>query len=383
MLVFFSIVLTIYFLVNYYIYYRGYKSLPGLQDKRLVYTLSFFVLATIFIAAKFLEARHSSVITDILNIIGGFWLAFMLYGFLFFLISDIILGVLKLTGIIGSDNFMLLRKWTFILTLCVSAILITAGFINALIPVVTKYDININKPAGEIKTFRIAAVSDIHLGSIIRKRSMKKLSVILGDLKPDLVLLLGDIVDGELGPVLRGDLLKYFTCPKCNDGLFAITGNHEFIGGANRTIPYIESKGIRILKDDVVTLDGGIQLIGRIDRDSRRFYGKERTPLDSLTSKVDTSKPVILLDHQPFHLADVARQGVDLQLSGHTHNGQIWPLNYVTAKIYELSYGYLKKGNTHFIVSSGYGLWGPRVRLGSRSEVLLINITFMDPSSSR
>ena len=144
-----------------------------------------------------------------------------------------------------------------------SALLIAGGFINAVIPVVTRYDISINKSAGEIKTLRIAAVSDIHLGSIIRKRSMKKLSVMLNELNPDLVLLLGDIVDGELGPVLRGDLLQYFTCPKCTDGLFAITGNHEFIGGGDRTIPYIESKGIRVLKDETVTLEGGIQLIGQ------------------------------------------------------------------------------------------------------------------------
>jgi predicted MPP superfamily phosphohydrolase len=376
MIVFFSIVLTIYFLVNFYIYYKGYRSLPLLRDNRLLYSLIFFILAAVFIAAKFLEARHSSVITDILNIIGGFWLAFMLYGFLFFLISDVILAGLRISGIIEGEQILLFRKWSLILTLSVSAILITAGFINAIIPVVTRYDISINKSAGEIKTLRIAAVSDIHLGSIIRKRSIKKLSGILGELKPDLVLLLGDIVDGELGPVLRDDLLQYFTCPKCTDGMYAITGNHEFIGGADRTIPYIESKGIRILKDEVVTLEGGIQMIGRIDRDSRRFYRKERQPLDSLIAKVDITRPVILLDHQPFHLGEAASKGVDLELSGHTHNGQIWPLNYLTARIYELSYGYLKKGSTHFIVSSGYGLWGPRVRLGSRSEVLLINISF-------
>ena len=382
MILFFSIVLTIYSLVNVYIYYKGYRSLPLLRDNRLLYSLTFFILAAVFIAAKFLESRHSSVITDILNIIGGFWLAFMLYGFLFFLISDIVIGGLRITGIIEGEQIMLFRKWSFILTLSVSALLITAGFINAIIPVVTRYDISVNKSAGDIKTLRIAAVSDIHLGSIIRKRSMKKLSGMLDELKPDLVLLLGDIVDGELGPVLRDDLLQYFTCPKCTDGLYAITGNHEFIGGGDRTIPYIESKGIRILKDEVVTLQGGIQLIGRIDRDSRRFYRKERQPLDSLIARVDTTKPVILLDHQPFHLGETASKGVDLELSGHTHNGQIWPLNYVTEKIYELSYGYLKKGNTHFIVSSGYGLWGPRVRLGSRSEVLLINITFTGSKSA-
>ena len=376
MIIFFSIVLTIYSLVNIYLYYKGYRALPVLQENRLLYTLTFFILAAVFIAAKFLESRHSSVITDILNIIGGFWLAFMLYGFLFFLLSDIVLTGLRIPGIITGENINLFRKWAFIITIAMSTLLITGGFINAIIPVVTRYDIKVNKSAGEIKNLRIAAVSDIHLGSIIRKRSLKKLSAILEELHPDLVLLLGDIVDGEIGPVMRGDLLQYFTCPKCTDGLLAITGNHEFIGGADRTIPYIESKGIRILKDEVVTLEGGIQLIGRIDRDSFRFYRKERLPLESLMKKVDSTKPVILLDHQPFHYNETAAQGIDLELSGHTHNGQLWPLNHITAMIYELSYGYLKKGNTHFIVSSGYGLWGPRVRSGSRSEVLLINLNF-------
>lgn len=376
MIIFFSIVLTIYSLINIYIYFKVYKSLPVLQEHSLLYALTFFILAAIFIAAKFLEARHSSVITDILNIIGGFWLAFMLYGFLLFLLSDIVLTVLRISGIMTSENLLLFRKWSFIITMAASFLLISVGFINAIIPVVTRYDLNINKSAGEIKNLRIAAVSDIHLGSIIRKRSLKKLSGILKELHTDLILLLGDIVDGEIGPVMRGDLLQYFTWPESTDGLLAITGNHEFIGGASHTIPYIESKGIRILKDEIVTLKGGIQLIGRIDRDSFRFYRKERLPLDSFIKKADMTKPVLLLDHQPFHLSETAAMGIDLQLSGHTHNGQMWPLNYITAMVYELSYGYLKIANTHFIVSSGYGLWGPRVRSGSRSEVLLINLNF-------
>jgi predicted MPP superfamily phosphohydrolase len=271
---------------------------------------------------------------------------------------------------------MVYRKWSFIATLIISFILIAGGFINALTPRVKTYDITINKSAGALKDFRIAAVSDIHLGSIIRKRSIRKLSEILKEHEPDLVLLLGDIVDGDLGPVLRDDLLKYFTCPKCTDGLYAITGNHEFIGGAKRTIPYIESKGIRILKDEVVTIEGGIQLIGRLDRDSKMFYRTERKTLAELVTGIDASKPVILLDHQPFNLGESEKYGIDLQLSGHTHNGQMWPLNYLTASMFELSYGYKKKGNTQFIVSSGFGIWGPRIRSASRSEVLIINIRF-------
>jgi uncharacterized protein len=382
MIIFFSIVLVIYSLTNIYIFYKGYGAFPALHSHRLLYSLTFFCLAAIFIAAKFLESKHSSVLTDVFNIMGGFWLAFMLYGFMFFLLSDIVLLILRVSHFINADHIPFYRKWSFIITISVSSLFIIGGFINAIFPVVKQYDITINKPAGKIKQLRIAAVSDIHLGSIIRKRSIKKLSVILQQLNPDMILLLGDIIDGEIGPVLRGDLLQYFTIPKSTDGLFAITGNHEFIGGGSKTIPYIESKGIRVLKDEMVTLEGGIQLIGRIDRDSFRFYGKERLPLNQLMKQADTTKPVILLDHQPFHLDDVAKEGVDLQLSGHTHNGQMWPLNYITSKIYELSYGYLKKGNSHIIVSSGYGLWGPRVRSGSRSEVLLVNITFTGTDTS-
>lgn len=376
MLVFFSIVLVIYSLVNIYLFFKGLKAVPSLQNHRFIYAVTFFLLAVLFIAAKILESKHSSVISDILNIVGGFWLAFMLYGFLFFILSDIILLILRIPGILKGENIQVYHKWSFIIIAASSLLLIVGGFINAVIPITREYNITINKSAGNVKNLRIAAVSDIHLGSIIRKRSLIKMSEMIKAARPDIVLLLGDIVDGEIGPVLRGDLLQYFTWPDCTDGLYAITGNHEFIGGAGRTIPYIESKGIRVLKDEMVTLPGGIQLIGRIDRDSFRFYKKERMPLSELMKQADTTRPIILLDHQPFHLDESVKYGVDLELSGHTHNGQMWPLNYVTSKIYELSWGHKKKGNSNFIVSSGYGLWGPRVRSGSRSEVLLINVTF-------
>jgi len=380
-IIFFAVVLTIYSLANIYIYIKGYGAIPAFQNHRIWYLTGFIILASTFIFGKILEARHSSVLSDILNVIGGFWMAFMLYGFLFLFLSDIILLALRITGV--NDSYIIIfKKWSYILTLIISFILIAGGFLNAIVPKVTSYEIAINKSAGDLKELRIGAVSDIHLGSIIRKRSIKKLSDILKKLEPDVVLLLGDIVDGEIGPVLRGDLLQYFACPKCKDGLYAITGNHEFIGGANRTIPYIESKGIRILKDEVVTIEGGIQLVGRLDRDSKRFYGKERKPLSEVISDIDHLKPLILLDHQPLDLSEAEKNGIDLQLSGHTHNGQIWPLNHLTAKIYELSYGYKRRGNTHYIVSSGFGLWGPRVRSGSRAEVLFVNIKFRtDPEA--
>ena len=373
-IIFFLVVFTVYFIGNLYIFLKGYNILP--RGNRLLYSIIFADLASIFIIAKILESRHSTVFSDILNIAGGFWLAFLVYGFIFFLLSDVIIIVLRIAGQAGPENIPVYRKWAFIITVSLSALLITGGFINAVIPVVRKYDIRIDKQTDNAGSLRIAAVSDIHLGSIIRKRSIKKLSRMLEDMKPDAVFLLGDIIDGELGPVLRGDLLQYFTGPHTKDGLYAITGNHEFIGGAQRTIPYIESKGIRVLMDEIIVLPGGIQVIGRIDRDAFRYSGKPRKTIEELVRDIDHSRPLILLDHQPMELGESEKYGVDLQLSGHTHNGQLWPLNYIINKIFEVGYGYRKKGNTHIIVSSGYGLWGPRVRTRSRPEVLQIDIEF-------
>lgn len=376
LVVFLAVVFTVYFLGNTYIFIKGYNAIPGVKENKVLYTIIFLSVALTFIVAKILESRHSSVFSDILNIIGGFWLGFMVYGFFFFLLSDLLGLILRIPGIINAQNMQDYRKWSFFLVISYSLVLIGGGFINAIIPKVREYNIVINKRTEGIDSMRIAAVSDIHLGSIIRKRSIKKLSSILAEQKPDAVFLLGDIIDGEIGSVMRGDLLQYFTIPETEDGLYAITGNHEFIGGARRTIPYIESKGIRVLKDEMIILPGGIQLIGRLDRDSKRFYSKERMPLEVLMKNIDHSRPVILLDHQPVNLEEAEKNSVDLQLSGHTHNGQFWPLNYFTKAIYEISYGYGKKGNTQFIVSSGFGIWGPRIRSASRSEVLLLNICF-------
>ncbi len=377
-IIFITVVLTVYLIGNLYIFFKGYNVIPPTRLNRILYIIIFIALATTFFAGRTLESLHSSVFADILNTIGGFWMGFLLYGFLFLFVSDIAGWLMRITGLMNSQVIPEYRKWSFIISMILSALFITGGFINALIPVVRQYNVTIEKSVDGISDLRIAAVSDIHLGSIIRKRSMKKLSGMLDRVKPDVIFLLGDIVDGDIGPVLRGDLLKYFHEPGTKYGLYGITGNHEFIGGADRTISYIESKGIRLLKDEKVVLPGGVQVYGRLDSYSFRFKNKQRMELDELMKDADHSKPVILLDHQPVQLESSEKAGVDLQLSGHTHNGQMWPLNYITKRLFEVSYGYLKKGNTHIIVSSGFGLWGPRIRSGSRPEVIVIDISFAD-----
>lgn len=376
MAVFLTIVLTVYLLTNLYLFLKGRGALAGAGYGTGIYTTVFLVLASAFIAGKFLEQVSTSVIADILNVIGGFWMAFMLYGILIWLTADILLLLQKPFHLVSPDLLPRLRLWLFAGITGTTILLIVVGFINAISPVVKHYDLQIDKSFSDGKQeMKIVAVSDIHLGSVIRKRSMKHLSEMISRENPDLVLFLGDLIDGSIGPVLRGDLLSYLRIPEPQYGKYAITGNHEYMSDLRKSIPYIESKGIKVLKDEVVTLDNGVQVAGRIDRTAMQGFGDGRASLDSLLAMTDRSKPVILLDHQPSGLSGLAGTPVDLQLSGHTHNGQIWPFTIVTNKIWELDHGYRKYGNTHVIVSSGFGIWGPRMRIGTRPEIVVISLS--------
>ena len=156
-------------------------------------------------------------------------------------------------------------------------------------------------------------------------------------------------------------------------GVFAVTGNHEYIGGVEEACRYLGDHGITMLRDESVMIDDRVYIVGREDRS---IGSGRRKSLDDLLLRVDKSFPVILMDHQPFRLEEAENAGVDLQLSGHTHHGQLWPFNFITKKVYELSWGYKKKGNTHVYVSCGVGTWGPPVRTGNRPEIINMKLRF-------
>jgi len=375
MAIFFIIVFTVYFLTNFYLWFKGRRALSGEGFSTTWYTVVFLVLASTFIAGKFLEYSHTSLLSDILNVIGGFWMGFMLYGFLLWLTADILFLIQNPFHLIPDAAIPKMRLWLFGGVTATTVVLIITGFINAVNPVTRHYSLDVDKKFANGKdSMHIVAVSDIHLGSIIRKRSMRHLSAMISREEPEIVLFLGDLIDGSIGPVLRDDLLSHLTLPALTYGQYAITGNHEFMGDLTKSIPYIESKGIPVLTDEVIRLGNGLQIVGRTDRTATQGGGKGRASLDSLLAQTDTSAPVILLDHQPYELSALAGTAVDLQLSGHTHNGQMWPLTIITNKMFELSHGYKKFGETHVIVSSGFGIWGPRMRIGTRPEILSITL---------
>jgi predicted MPP superfamily phosphohydrolase len=377
--IFFSIVLAVYGSVNYYIFVRGWQSIPAGSWIRSLYLPLFLIVSLSFFAGRILENYWLSKLSDLLVWIGSFWLAAMLYFFLIILFLDILRLVNHFIPIYPElirANYVVAKGVVALSSIVLVVVVVIAGYINALDPRVKRLILDIDKTANGRTSLNIVYASDIHLGTIVGRHRFDKIVDRINLLDPDIILLPGDIVDEDLAPVIReniGESLRKLTAPL---GVYACTGNHEHIGGVEKAQKYLTEHDIPLLRDSVVFVNDQFYLIGREDRDARRFSGIERKPLEILMKDVDPNYPLILMDHQPFHLEQASDNEIDLQISGHTHNGQLWPLDYITDAIYEKSWGYLKKDSTHFYVSSGIGTWGPPVRTGNRPEIVNIILNF-------
>jgi uncharacterized protein len=378
-LIFFSIVLGIYFLANFYVYVRGLQAIPAGHPVRTIFQWGFWVIAAFYVAGRTLEKFYISYASDFFIWAGSLWLAALLYFFLLVLVIDIFRLVNHFLPFFPAWITASMER-TRLVTLTGSVVLVASlvlgGFINARNPRVNTLDIHIPKPAGQLQELRAVVMSDIHLGTLIGNGFFERVVVKVKSLDPDIILLPGDILDEDLEPVLRqniGETLRQLQAPL---GVYAVMGNHEHIGGSASAYKYLSDHGITMLRDSVIKVNGSFYLVGREDRDKPRFSGETRASLESLVEQVDLDYPVILMDHQPFYLEKAAELGVDLQLSGHTHHGQLWPFNLITNAMYTLSRGYDRIGNMHAYVSNGIGTWGPPVRIGNRPEIVLLTISF-------
>ena len=378
-IIFIAIVLVIYGLVNSYIFIRGLQAIPAGSVWRGWYIAAFWSIAFMFVLARFMERAYPCAFTGVITWIGSFWLAFMLYFILVALFIDLA-RVINHFFHIFPGSFYTDYQQTKLIVLYSSMALVTlvvaGGFLNARIPRIKKMELHVPKSVQGEKTLNIVMASDIHLGTIIAKRKANRLVETINSLDPDIVLFAGDVVDEDLAPVINNNLGANLLQIKSKLGVYAITGNHEYIGGVEPAVKYLQEHGITVLRDTAVLIDRRFYLAGREDRDRSRFSGKKRMDLSDLMQEIDRSRPIILMDHQPFNLERTVEQGVDLQLSGHTHHGQLWPFNYITTAIYEISSGYKLIGKTHFFVSNGFGTWGPPVRLGNRPEIVQIKLIF-------
>jgi hypothetical protein len=385
LIIFFSIFFLLYGLINFYIFLRGWQAIPVESPFRVPYAAVFWVLALSFIAGRFLERVAITAFSTAVVWVGSFWFAAVAYFVLSLLLIDILRLINYIVPIFPTFVTADIARTKIILAVLLCSIVLLAivvGYFNARSPRVKMLELSIPKQVDSVKTLDIAVASDIHLGTIIGRERLNSIVEKINNLHADLVLFPGDIVDEDLAPVINQNLGEMLRTIKAKYGVYAITGNHEYIGGVEEAVKYLTEHGIRVLRDEMVNVNGSIVLVGREDRSISQFNGKKRKPLAEIMTGVDKRYPIILMDHQPFGLHEAVDQGADLQLSGHTHHGQLWPFNAITNAIYELSWGYVKKGQTHFYVSSGVGTWGPPVRLGNTPEIIHLRLTFGHPPSS-
>ena len=378
-IVFFTIALSILFGINYYIFIHGLKAFGTNPTSRWIYTVGFIFLASAYILGRILERVTNGVISRSLDWLGSYWLGAMVYFLLIVIAIDlfrVINHYLPLIPLQMRRNPAALNFYLGIASLIVVAGVLMAGRWNATHPLVRPLEVNIARRVAGVDSMKIAFVSDIHLGSIVGQRQLRQMVEIINAMRPDVILFGGDLLDEDLTPVIHRNIGQCLEELKAPLGAYAIPGNHECYGGIVNATAYLESHSIRVLRDSVVKLANGVYIVGREDRDGKRITGQTRRSLADLMQTVDPAAPIVVLDHQPVNLPETVAAGVDLQLSGHTHHGQLWPFNYMTAKVYQISRGYRQIGKTHFFVSSGYGTWGPPVRLASRSEIIGIVLHF-------
>ena len=378
-IIFYSIVLTIYFFVNYYIFTRGWQALPSGSKGRNIYLILFLFLSISYVAGRILERFWLGPPVNFLVWTGSFWLGAMLYFTLILVIIDLLritnlaLPVIPTTWF---DNIEHTRLVLFGTVTSAVFVIIVAAHINTWFPKVNKVDISLNGEKSEMSSVRAVLVSDIHLGSLTPKNRISRMVSRINSLEPDIILLAGDILDEDVGPVIHRDLgseIKNLSAPL---GVYGVTGNHEYIGGVHKAADYLTRHGIHLIRDSVIKINNSFYLAGREDLNIDRFSGRTRKSVEELLENTGNGLPVILLDHQPFSLEKAAAAGADLQLSGHTHHGQLWPFNFITRGVYQISRGFGEVDGMKVYVSNGIGTWGPPLRLGNRPEIVLLNISF-------
>ena len=272
------------------------------------------------------------------------------------------------------------------------------GFAHSGTIKINKYDIDVNKKLvledkpEKKSTLKIALVADTHIGYSIGEKQIQKMVDKINSQNPDLVIIAGDIFDNEYRAVRNPEKIKkIFRSIKSRYGVYAVWGNHDIpealLSGftLRGKEPYkeepefkkfLEESNVKLLEDKSILVKGKFYLFGRKDYSMTEKLGEKRKEVSEFTEEFDRSKPIIMVDHQPRELEKASESGVDVALSGHTHNGQIFPGN-LTVKIpWENPYGILKKGNMTSAVTSGVGIWGPKMRIGSDAEIMMLNVNF-------
>ena len=378
MLIFFAVFFVVYSLANLYVGLRGWQafhSLPAFPGGHF-YSAILSLVAFAYILERIVNGYLPGPLNTLLAVGGGVWMAALYYLTLFCLLIDLIRMLDRFCRFIPA-NWRISPAKAGGITVAAVTLILAYGAWNATHTVWRSYEISLDKSAGDLSELRIVMASDIHLGKIVDNRRLQYLVDQINARKPDLVLLAGDVIDEDIGHFIDQDMAATFRQLQSRFGVFAVLGNHEYIGRETEAaIELMRSGGITVLRDSYFSVDDRFVIAGRDDWDRERFMGSPRKPLEQWLRGIDPTKPLFLMDHQPRELTAALAAGVDLTVSGHTHRGQLFPNHWLTQRLYEIDWGYLQKGTLHAVVSSGFGTWGPPIRTNANSEIVEIIVRF-------
>ena len=392
-----------YIALNIYLFWRikGWVQayFPKLKGKKgwIVPIVLYAFLASALVIAFFLpQGRFKRG----MKLVGNYWLGVLLYMIFFIVIAELGRFLLLHVFRVSKDKICVPRIRRIVGCVCATLIMCISfwGVVNARLVRVTPYDVTINKEARDengqkMDSMKIVLVADLHLGYNIGCSQMKQMVMKVNQQSPDLIVIAGDIFDNEYDALDDPDqLVKIFRQLKSQYGVYAVYGNHDidekilagftFGRGQKKKVSdprmdeFVKRAGMKLLRDESVCIDQSFYLYGRPDAEKvGRGISRRKTPKE-LVNGMDLKKPVIVLDHEPRQLEELNQAGVDIDLCGHTHDGQLFPGNITIHLFWKNPYGYRKVGNAHQIVTSGVGLFGPNMRVGTKAEIVVVNVDF-------
>lgn len=388
----------IYILINVYIIRWLLKWMGAVNNCLKTWRVrAVTVLVYCFFSGAMLAAFYvpQGKLQRFLKVTGNYWLGVFLYTILLVLLADILRLFLQHTKMLDQEKLRSRRTFVVGGGICILLVVGVSlyGAVNARRIRTTEYQVTVDKQVEGLDSIKVVLTADLHLGYNIGCRQMEKMVDKINQENPDLVVIAGDIFDNQYEALDDPErLISILKEMKSRYGVYACYGNHDIeepilagftFEGKNdrkesdpRMDELLEKANIRLLRDETVLIDEKFYLCGRADyAKPGRGIEVRKTP-EELMEGLDQTKPILVMDHEPREFSALSQAGADLDLCGHTHDGQLFPGNILVDLMWENAYGYKKSERLHTIVTSGVGLFGPFMRVGTKSEICPVTVYF-------